>query len=60
MRDSMKSMKGFRSIYWQLQNSHGDLKHNIGDTVSNTVITVYGAWQILEIPGENFIKYKIV
>ena len=33
-------MKGLRSTNWLLQNSHGNVKYSIGDTVNNIVITV--------------------
>ena len=35
-------------IKWQLQNSHSDVKYNIGNIVHN-VTTMYGARWILEI-----------
>ena len=36
----MKKTEGLRSTDGQLQNSPGDVKYGIGNTVSNTVITV--------------------
>ena len=39
----VKKVKGLRSTDWQLQNSHGDVKYSIGNTVSNSLIPMYGA-----------------
>ena len=39
----VKKVKGLRSTIWQLQNSHGDVKDNIGNIVHSIVITVNGA-----------------
>ena len=36
----VKQMKGLKGTTWQLQNSHGDVKHNTEDIINNTVITV--------------------
>ena len=49
-------MKGLRRTYWQLQNSHRDVKHSIGNIVGNIVITVYGVRWVLEIPGGPLCK----
>ena len=40
LEDWVKKVKGLRSRDWQLQNSHGDVKSNMGNVVSNIVITV--------------------
>lgn len=54
----MKTMKGL-STNWQLRNSHGDVKYTIGNTVSNTIIIMYGAGCILELSGGSLHKvYK--
>lgn len=44
----MQKVKGLRGTIW-LQNSHEDVKNSIGNKVSNTVITMYGARRVLEI-----------
>ena len=36
-----EKVKGIRSTNWQLQNSHGDVKYGIGNTVNNIAITMY-------------------
>ena len=36
----------------QLQNSHGDEKYSIRNTVNSVVITMYGPRWVLKIPGE--------
>ena len=41
--------KGLRSINWELQNSHRDVKYSIGNVVNNIVITMDGARWVLEI-----------
>lgn len=38
----VKTGKGLRSTFWQLQNSHGDVNYSTGNIVSNGVITVHG------------------
>ena len=43
--------KGLRSINWELQNSHRDVKYSTGNVVNNIVITMSGARWILEISG---------
>lgn len=47
----MKKVKGLNSTNWKLQNSHGDIKHSLGNTVNNTVITISGARWVLELLG---------
>ena len=49
--DQGRREKGFRSTDRQLLNSHRDVKHSVGNTASNSVITVHGARQVLEISG---------
>ena len=51
-------MKGL-STSLQLQNSHGDVKHSIGNVVNNSV-TMYDANRYWKYQGEHFIKYMIV
>ena len=34
-----EKVKGLKSSVWWLQNSHGDVKHSIGNTVNKTVNT---------------------
>ena len=56
--DWMKKVKRLRSTKWQLQNSHGDVKYSVENTVINVVITVYGArwvW-VVEILGGSLCK----
>ena len=38
----VKKVKGLRSTNWQLQNSHGNTKYSIGNTVNNSVMTTCG------------------
>ena len=40
-------------------DSNGDLKYSIANIVSSTIIAIYGARWVLEIPGEQFVKYLI-
>ena len=56
----MKKLKGLRSTDWQLQNSHKDIKYIIRTILNNTVITMYGARLVVEISGEQFVKYMTV
>ena len=44
----------------KLQNSHGDTKYSIENTVNNSMITMCGARWALEISGEHFMKYVII
>ena len=56
--DWVKKAKGLSSTNWYLQNSHGNVKYNIGNIVNNIVMTMYAArWQYR---GEHFEKYMIV
>ena len=34
----MKKVKGLKSTNWLSQNSHGDVKYSIGNTVNNILI----------------------
>lgn len=52
-------VKGLRSTGWWLQSSHRNTERRIGNAVSNTVITTYGARGMLEISGEHFVKYTL-
>ena len=52
----VKKVKGLRSTDRQLQNSHGAVKCSRGNTVSNIVITKYGARWVLEILGASLYK----
>ena len=38
-RGWVKKVKGIRSTNWQLQNSPGDVKYSIGNTVNDIVTT---------------------
>ena len=49
----MKTVKGLRGTYWQLQNSHRD---KIGNIVNNTVITTHGVGLLLELSGGSLRK----
>ena len=43
----MENVKGLRSTNWQLHDSHGEVKYNVGDVVNNNVITMYGVtWEL--------------
>ena len=62
------SQEFFKNIGWskrrftvtstnrQLQNSHGDVKYEVENTVKNVVITTNDAKWVLEAMGEHFIK----
>ena len=52
-----EKVRSLRSIDWQLQNSHGDVKYSMGNIVNNTVITMYGASKILEKSWRTLCKY---
>ena len=52
----VKQVKGLRSTHWLLQNSPGDVKSGVGNTVSNTVITLYGAGS-LDLADDPFLSY---
>ena len=56
----MKKVKGLRSANWQLQNSAGDEKYSPGNMANGTVIATCGARWVLEITGEQFVKYITV
>ena len=48
----MKQGDGIKSTNWWLHHRHKDVKHNIGNTVVNIAMTLYGARWVLEISGE--------
>lgn len=55
----MKKVKGLRSTNWQLHNSHGNVNYSIGNTVNNTIITMYGARAVDLLGRDPFFKlYK--
>ena len=47
----VKMVKVLASTDRYLQNSQGDIRYNIGNTVKNIVLTVYGARWGLDISG---------
>lgn len=47
----VKKVKELTSTNWQLKNSHKNVKYNIGDIVSNLVITMYGVRWVLDLLG---------
>ena len=47
----VKKGKGLRCTSWQLQNSLKDVKYGIENTVSDIVITLYGARWVRDLPG---------
>ena len=49
--DWAKEVKALRSIVWWLQNTHGDIKYNIGSMFNIIAITIYSDRWILEILG---------
>lgn len=52
----VKKVKRSRSTDWKLDNSHRDVKHGGGNTVSNMVMTTYGARSVLELSGGSLCK----
>lgn len=46
----VKNVKGLRNTGWYLQNSHGDIRHGIGNTANTIVITIYGALPLRSAP----------
>ena len=55
----VRKVKGLRSTNWQLQNSHGDKKYTLRHTVSNIVVTKYGARCLTDLSGGSLCKlYK--
>ena len=43
-----------------LQSSHRDVTQSTGNTVNNTVVTMYGVRWLRDISGEYFVKNMIV
>ena len=56
----VKKVKGLRSTYWWLQNSHRDVKYSTRNIVNNIVITMYEPGGYWKYWGDHFIKYVIV
>ena len=54
-----KKAEGWGNTGWELPNSHRDGQSSTGNTVSNTVLTVYGTRRVLELSGDPFVKYVI-
>ena len=52
----MRKVKGLRSTNWKLQSSHRTVKHSIGNTVNNIVITMDEAHRVLDISGRTLCK----
>ena len=46
-----EKVKKLRSPNWELQNSHGGVKHSIGNIVNKILITMGGASWVLDIAG---------
>lgn len=42
---------------WQMQNSPGDVKYNIGYIHNNAVITMYGVRWVLEYWDHRLVSY---
>ena len=55
----MKKEKGLVSIEIgsYTMSSHGDVKYSIGNTVNNTVMTLYGVRWVLDLLGWSLCKY---
>ena len=49
-------MKDLRSTDEQLQGSREDVKHGTGNTVNNTVITMFGERWVLDLSGVSLHK----
>ena len=47
----MNKMKELRSTNRQLQNSHGDVKYSIENSVDNILITLYGVRWVEDLSG---------
>ena len=45
----MKKVSGLTSANWQSENSHGNVKYSIRNTVNNIGITMYSARKVLTI-----------
>ena len=45
-------VKGLRNINWQLQNSHGDVKYSIGNTVNNVITKCSVRW-VRDLSGKS-------
>ena len=53
----VKKVKGLSSIVWLLQNSHGDVKCNIGNVVDNILLTMYDVRGVWDLSGWSLRKY---
>lgn len=51
--------EALRSTDWWFQNTHRDIKYSMRNIVTNIVIAVYDARQLLEIPEDHFVEYMI-
>ena len=60
MKGWVKKVKRLRSTNWQLQNSRGDVKCSMENTVNDTVINMYGARWVPELSGDHLIFYIFV
>ena len=47
----VKKVKGLGRTIWELQKSHRDIKYSIGNTVNNSVMTMYSPRWALEVLG---------
>ena len=56
----VKKVKRLRTPNWLLQNSHGDVKCSMGNTVNNVVITVCGVRRVWIYQGDSFKSYTNV
>ena len=46
-------MKGIKKNQLAVMKSHKDVKHSIGKTVNNIVISLYGVGWVLDLLGTN-------
>ena len=60
VRGMRKKVKGLRSTDWQLQNSHADVEYSLGNTVINSLLTMYGAGGVRDLSGWGISRFRNV
>ena len=53
----MKKVKGLRSTYWWLQDSHRDVEYSIGNIIHNIIVTSLSVRWVQGLLGYHIVGF---